>query len=120
MAGFGSMRRRSGAYSVFDVPATGAKMLAVDIRRGQHLADCLRVGGLMLLIKAFKDEFRRLPRHGKTLRDWRALRKNADKLRVGPHGREIDAAIEEPIGIDKPGHGAKRQLHAIDRMGGKQ
>src|SRR6516164_7984163 len=95
-------------------------MFSVDIWRGQHVGDRLRIGRLVRIVKTFEDKLRGLARHGKTLCNRRALRERSRKIVLHPHRRKIDAAIMEEIGIDQSRDQAKRQVTAIDGMDRKQ
>jgi hypothetical protein len=101
-------------------PAARAKMLAVDVGRGQHVGDGFRIGLPVRLIEALEFQVRCGARHREALRHGRAFRQHAGKVRLCPDRREIDAAVMEAIGIHQSRDQAKRQIVPVDGMGGKQ
>ena len=74
----------------------------------------------MRFVEAFEFELWCFARDRKALRHRRAPRQHSGKIRPGPDRRKVDSAVVKAIGIHQSRNQAKRQVVAIDRMGGEQ
>src|SRR5260221_13737979 len=74
----------------------------------------------MWLVEAFEFELWCFARDREALRRRCAPRQHSGKIRLGPDRRKVDSAVVKAIGIHQSRDQAKRQVVAIDRMGGEQ